>query len=270
MLNKIRADLSREIPTDIVDALLSSYEEIKRNYYLGRYEPSELNGGKFTEACYRILECETQGGCHTPIGISVNNIVGKLRDFERTPVAKAVESFRTTIPRTLIAVYNVRNKRGVCHLGGDVNPNFADSTLLVSCCDWVMAELIRIHYHCTLHEAQGMVDALVQRPLSLVYELLGTTRVLLPSLSYKNQVLILLAQVHPKSLRDTDLFRSVEHSNASVFRSSVLSSLHHDRLIEYNSDKRECAILPTGLKFVEDSYADWSNKLEGNSNGFRR
>ncbi len=260
MLNKIRADFSTRFSSVLVDALLSSYEEIKQNYFLGKYEPSELNGGKFTEACYRMLESETQRGSYTPIGTAISDIIGKLRNLEQLPTAGALESFRITIPRTLVVVYNIRNKRGVGHLGGDVNPNYADSTLLVTCCDWVMAELVRIYYSCTLDEAQGIVDTLVQRPLSLVYEITGVRRVLLPSLSHRNQVLLLLAHSHPIPIPEMDLIRSIEPSNPTVFRSTVLTALHRERFIEYsgNGKSGSCAISPTGLKVVEDNYEDWS------------
>ena len=192
-ISKVSKDLKSRLPSELVDALLVSYDEIKQNYFLERHGPSELNGGKFCEACVRIIQHETDNGNYIPIGTSVRNMIGVLRDFERIPTNQATESYRIHIPRVLITMYNIRNKRGVGHLGGDVNPNFADSTLLATCADWVMAELFRIYYQCTLDEAQSIVDSLVQRKLVLVYDIEDVKRVLLSTMSHKNQTLVLLA-----------------------------------------------------------------------------
>lgn len=260
MLQKVRIDLQARLPSELVDALLSSYEEIKQNFYLGKHEPSELNGGKFVEACIRILQYETNSGKYTAIGISIWNLIGMLRDFEQIPSANARESFRIHLPRTLLAMYNVRNKRGVGHLGGDVNPNRVDASLLVACADWVMAELFRIYYQCSLEKAQTVVDALVQRPLSLVFELENTKRVLLPRLSYKNKTLLLLASEFPDKVSESDLLAWIETKDKPRYRRRILRTLHSERMIEYE-EPNWCKILPPGLRYVDAQYLHWISKL---------
>lgn len=260
MLQKVRTDLQSRLPLELVDALLSSYEELKQNFYLGKHEPSELNAGKFVEACFRILQYETNAGNYTPVGAQIRNLIGKLRDFEQIPTASAIDSFRIHIPRTLVATYNIRNKRGVGHLGGDVNPNRADASLLVACAGWVMAELFRIYYQCSLEEAQVVVDALVQRRLALVHELEDTKRVLLPRLSYKDQTLLLLASQSPDRVSETDLLDWIEPKDKSSYRRRILRTLHSERMIEYE-EPNWCRILPTGLRYIETQYIHWLSKL---------
>lgn len=259
-INRVSSDLQSILPTELVEALLTSYEEIKQNFYLERHEPSELNGGKFCEACVRIIQHQTNSGTYTPLGTPIRNMIGQLRGFEQIPAISANESYRIHIPRVLVAVYNIRNRRGVGHLGGDVNPNRADSTLLATCADWVMAELFRIHYQCSLDEAQSIVDSLIQRRLTLVHEIEDVKRVLLPTLSHKNQTLTLLASDHPNSVSVDDLLSWIEPSNKSRYRNGVLRSLHTERLIEYN-ESGWCVILPTGLNYVETRYSAWLSKL---------
>lgn len=260
MLQKVKADLQSRLPLELVDVLLLSYEKIKQNFYLGKHEPSELNGGKFVEACFRILQHETNAGNYTLVGTQISNLIGKLRDFEQIPTASAIDSFRIHIPRTLVAMYNIRNKRGVGHLGGDVNPNRADASLLVACADWVMAELLRIYYQCSLEEAQMVVDTLVQRRLALVHELEDTKRVLLPSLSYKDQTLLLLASQDPDRVSEIDLLDWIEPKDRSSYRRRILRTLHSERMIEYE-EPNWCRILATGLRYVETQYIHWLSKL---------
>jgi len=260
MLQRVATDLKSQLPAELVDALLTSYDEIKQNFFLGRHEPSELNGGKFCEACIRILQHQTDRRNYTPLGVQIPDVIGKLRNFESIPSAAANESYRIHIPRALLAMYNIRNKRGVGHLGGDVNPNIADASFLVACADWVMAELFRIHYQCSLDEAQRIVNSLVQRRLNLVHELEKVKRVLLPSLSHRDQTLLLLASAYPEKVSDRNLIAWIEPANLARYRNGVLRLLHSKRLIEYE-ETGLCAILPPGLKYVESQYPVWLIKL---------
>jgi hypothetical protein len=260
MIQQIATDLKSKLPSELVDALLASYEEIKQNFFLAKHGPSELNGGKFCEACVRILQHQTDSGKFTPLGVQISDMIGKLRDFEKLPSNVANDSYRIHIPRALVTMYNIRNKRGVGHLGGDVNPNRADASLLVACADWVLAEIFRIHYQCSLEEAQGVVDSLVQRRLVLVHESEQVKRVLLPSLSYKDQTLLLLASAYPEKVSEEDLTNWIEPSDKSQYRRRVLRALHSERLIEYK-ESSWCVILPTGLNYVESQYPMWLAKL---------
>jgi hypothetical protein len=261
MIQQVATDLASRLPVELVNALLSSYEEVKQNYFLGKHEPSELNGGKFCEACVRILQLETGAGVYTPLGVSISNMLGELRDFEKLPQTAANESYRIHIPRVLIAIYNIRNKRGVGHLGGDINPNVVDATIIASCADWVMAELFRIHYQCTLDEAQQIANSLVQRRLVLVYEFEQIRRVLLPSLSHSDQTLLILASLYPEKASEENLLIWIEPANQSRYKSSILSNLHAERLIEYDERAKWCVILPTGLKYVTSRYPTWLAQL---------
>lgn len=261
MLGRVAVDLKTKLPDELVDALLTSYQEIKRNFFLGRHEPSELNGGKFCEVCFRILEHETSEGTYTPFGVHIPDIIGRLRSFENIPSSSANESYRIHIPRVLVSMYNIRNKRGVGHIGGDVNPNRTDSTYLVASADWAMAELFRVHYQCSLDEAQEIVHSIVQRPLALVHELEEAKRVLLPHLTHRDQTLLLLASEFPKRVSVSDLIEWIEPANKSRYRNSVLQKLHSERLIEFK-DLDWCVILPPGLNYVETHYPTWRSQLE--------
>jgi hypothetical protein len=96
-----------------------------------------------------------------------------------------------------------------------------------------MAELVRIFHRVTTEEAQDTVDALVERKSPLIWEIGPIKRVLVPKMSSKDQVLVLL---HHSTgwVSAADLLSWVEYSNASTFRSKVLQPLHKDRLIEFD------------------------------------
>ena len=258
MITKIRSDLKQKYPNELVDAFVDSYVEIKEQFYLEKHEPSELNGGKFVEACVRVLELELTGQ-FTPIGTSIKNMVLLLRKFETAPTSHH-DSFRLHVPRTLLTIYNIRNRRGVGHLGGDVNPNIADATLIAACADWVMAEIYRMFYTSTLEKAQTVVTQLVKRKISLVHDVGQAKRVLAAFLNFKDQTLLFLTSLYPESTLDKNLLYQLEYSNLSAYKIRILKPLHKARMINY-SDEGDCVILPPGLKYVEDRYQKWLLKL---------
>jgi hypothetical protein len=161
-------------------------------------------------------------------------------------------SLRILIPRLLPVLYEIRNNRGVGHVGGDVDPNFMDATAVFSMSSWVLAELVRIFHGASIDEAQASVDALVERKIPVIWDTGTVRRILDTTLSASNQTLLLLYQ-SVSWIAEKDLMSSIEYSNPSVYRAKVLNKLHRDRMIEYDKVKKQAKISPKGSKHVEET-----------------
>ena len=59
------------IPDVLVDALQEEFQKLHTQYFLGSWEPSQMNGGRFAEAVLRIVEYKNSNG-FTPIGTQIN------------------------------------------------------------------------------------------------------------------------------------------------------------------------------------------------------
>ena len=68
----------------LVDELLDAYEEAKRNYYLGGLRLSEVEGGRFAEAAFRMLQQETTGK-FTPLGRQLPRTDQLIAVLEKLP-----------------------------------------------------------------------------------------------------------------------------------------------------------------------------------------
>jgi hypothetical protein len=241
------------VPTVLRDPLLNVYREIAANYVEHRWEPSELNGGKFCEVVYLIAEGALKG-TFAPTLTKPKNMVQACRSLEGLPANRALtgdHSLRILIPRLLPVLYDIRNNRGVGHVGGDVDPNFLDATAVYAMASWILAELIRVFHGITTKEAQETVDALIERKLTLIWEVEETKRVLDTTMTNRDQTLLLLYQ-RPAWVAEKKLLQWIEYSNASVFRKTILRKLHSDRLIEYDEGNGRARISPLGAKDVED------------------
>jgi hypothetical protein len=239
------------VPDGLRDPLLAALNEIATNFAAHKWEPSELNGGKLCEIAYTILRGHVDGKWAAMPG-KPRDFVTACREFEKA--TNYPQSVRITTPRLLMALYEIRNNRGVGHAGSDVDPNHMDATFVLAGAKWVVAELVRLFHDVSTTEASAIVDALVERVIPSVWTI-GTTRRVLPSgLSMKDETLLLL--YGPAGwVSEADLILSVEHSNVYVYRRDVLVKAHKDRLIEYDDAGRRAHITPRGIDYVEKQLA---------------
>ena len=244
----LEAELLWLLPESLRNELLSAYAEIVRNYRERRWEPSELNGGKLCEVVYSILKGHAAGS-YPKRSTKPSNMVDACRRLENE-TSSIPRSIRIQIPRMLMALYEVRNNRGVGHVGGDVDPNHMDATCVVEMSKWLMSELVRLFHNVSTEAASAAVSALVERTLPTVWEVGNNLRVLDPKMSMRDRTLILL--YHRRgAVRETDLCQWVEHSNAAVYRRDVLRKAHRSKLLEYDAAAGTVEISPVGIDYVE-------------------
>lgn len=238
-----------EVPKPIVNNIEKHYTIIKTMYSRGIFESSELNGAKFCESVYRLLEWKTKGN-YTQFGRNIPQFAEKCREFIKC--LGFDESIRFHIPNALIAIHDIRNKRGVGHAAGEVDANHMDAQFIISASDWILAELVRLFYknNITTDEAQEIIETIITKKIPLVWCIFGVKRVLKKSLPAKQKTLVLLYS-EAKGIAENTLFEWVEHSNAAVYRRDVLNQLHKEGLIEYNKKLKKIIISPTGNQFVE-------------------
>jgi hypothetical protein len=242
------------LPSGLRDPLVECFNEIATNFAQRRWEPAELNGGKFCEIVYTILEGVISGR-YPRKPAKPANMLDACRSLERSPPdASRVgdRSLRILIPRLLPVLYEIRSNRGVGHVGGDVNPNYQDAVAVYQMASWVMAELVRVFHQIPIGEAQETVDALVERKHPIVWHSGDIRRVLDPTLSKSDQSLILLycssGWTDEKAVAEW-----VEYSTLTLYRNRVIIPLHDKRLLEYNKKLRQVRLTPLGINYVEDS-----------------
>ena len=247
------ANIFSGIPASLRDPLLASFREIARNYAEHRWEPAELNGGKFSEVVYSILSGSVSGTFPASPSKPAN-MVQACRDLEALPAnsgRSGDRSLRILIPRVLPALYEIRNNRGVGHVGGDVDPNFLDATAVYGMSSWILAELVRIFHAVSTKDAQETVDAVIERKHPLIWEFEGMRRVLAPKMGKGDQALLLL-HAKPAWVAEKDLLAWVGYSNSKVFRDEILKPFHKSRLVEYDEEQHRVRISPLGIKDVEE------------------
>lgn len=192
MRSVIQSQLASALPPQLVDELLEAHAQAKKNLYLGGLRLSEVEGGRFCEAAFRLLEQITQGG-FTPLGTQLNTDK-TIQKLENLPKGSQPDAVRIHIPRALRLVYDIRNKRDAAHLGDGIDPNLQDATLVTSVLDWVLAEFIRLYHNVTADVAQQLVSQIVTRAVPVVQDFNGFLKILKPNLAVSDHCLVLLYQ----------------------------------------------------------------------------
>jgi hypothetical protein len=241
------------IPSGLREPLLAEYSSIVSHYLERKWQPSELSGGLFSEIVFSILDGYGKGN-YPAKPAKPKDFVAACKALEQH--VKSPRSFRILIPRVLVAIYEVRNNRNVGHVGGDVDPNEMDASLVLNSTTWVMAELIRVMHQLSVKDAQQIVNVLVERKTPLVWESGNIKRILVPKLKFPQQVLILLA-VSKGGVKFGDLQRWLEQENTAYLK-KIIQTLHDDRFLEWNQTDDYILLLPPGAIAVESIIRKYS------------
>lgn len=229
--------------------LVAEFAKITRNYREGRWEAAELNGGRLCEIVYTILKAHLDGVPYPDKATKPQRFDQACKALESADKTRYSDSARITIPRVLVGLYNLRNRRGVGHVGGEVSANHMDATLVLHISQWVMAELVRLFHDLDVTDATAVVDGLVDRSVPVLWQVGDVTRVLQPGLSLEDQTLLLLYAEYQGQI-DKQLAKDLEQDRPGNYR-RVLDRLHKKRHIEYDAANGWATISPLGVIEVE-------------------
>lgn len=235
------------IPTGLRTPLLDEFAEIARNFMERRWTSTELSGGRFCEIVYTILDGHARG-VFAAAPSKPANFVAACRQLENN--ANVPRSFQILIPRLLPALYEIRNNRNVGHVGGDVDPDFMDSSAVLSMASWIVAEFVRVFHGVSTQEAQAVVNNLAERRLPLVWKSGDIRRVLNPSMILTDQILLLLGSVAGRVSAD-QVFTWTGYKKRDYFV-RLVRKLHDRRLLEFHEQLGEVELLPPGVEYVSE------------------
>ncbi len=238
------------VPSAFRSRLTGAYVDLKKNFVEARYEGAGLAAGKLCEITLRLLQQKVHG-TFTPFGTKINNYADECRRLITAPSTSGNESERIVLPRALVFLYTMRSKRGIGHIGGDVDANSIDIATIARISDWIVSELIRIYHGLSLEEAQDIVDGISVRQLPTIWEVAGKKRVLKDGLEAKDQSLLLLYSSKDSSVLIEDLCGWVEYSNPRMFKSAVIRKLHKKRFLEFDEETESITLSPKGADYVE-------------------
>jgi len=238
------------VPNKFRSRLITTYFDLKRNWVESRHEAAGLSAGKFCEVVLRLLQ-NTVHGTHADFGTKIENFADECRKLITASSTAGNESERVVLPRALVFLYTMRNKRGIGHVGGDVDANAIDIAAMAKTADWIVCELIRINHGMSIEEAQDIVDGISVRQLPTIWEVAGKKRVLKEGLKVRDQALLLLYSSQGSAVLVEDLCEWIEYSNFHKFKNVIIQELHKQRFLEFDRETDSVVLSPKGVEHVE-------------------
>jgi len=210
---------------------------------MSRWETSQLDGGRFSEAVLRLIEFKNTGH-FTSLGRQIKRevIINSVKHNTSIP-----DSLRLQIPNLVALIMDFRNSRNVGHLG-TIDVNEMDSTFVIQSVNWIMAELVRIEGQTSPDEAQEAIKKIIERKIPIVEEIGGRLKVLNPKLTVREQILVICYQKYSGFIEDKNLFEWVEEKNKTRFK-KYLILLDKEKLVDYYNKK--ICLTKLGLVWVE-------------------
>jgi hypothetical protein len=240
----IENDLKKSFDDKLIDELLAAYQEAKRNFYFGGLRLSAVEGGRFCEAVFRMIEKVTTG-TFTPLGTQLNS----EKIISAAAQSNASDAIRFHIPRALRVVYDIRNKRDVAHLADGIDPNEQDATFVAATLDWILAELVRLYHGVSAEQAQRIISDLVARRAPAVQDFNGFLKILRQDLQASDRIPLLLYERGARGATFEELSNWIHPKMRSNLR-RTLNRLEHDRA-EVHSVGDTFQITRSGILAVE-------------------
>ncbi|MDO8451258.1 MAG: hypothetical protein Q7S76_00125 [bacterium] len=231
------------LPADLVTALQTEFQKLHQQYFLGKWESAQLDGGRFGEAVLRIVQ-HKDTGTYTAIGTKLNrkSIVGSIVKNTALP-----ESLRLQIPILAELVMDFRNNRNSGHLG-TIEVNEMDSAFVLNATNWIVAELIRLETQMSPADAQAEIKKIIERKVPIIEEIGGRLKCLDPKLGAKEKVMVFCYQRYPSAISLDDLVDWTEYKNKGVLRGQ-LEELNRDGRLDFRGDVAQ--LTKKGLLWVE-------------------
>jgi hypothetical protein len=157
------ACLSSELDPVLVKDLLDEYRVIRRNHSIGDYEKALIQAGKFCETVFQILEYITSG-----VASKEPEISEIAKTLERLPKDKFQDSIRIIMPLAARTIYSIRSKRGTAHKRQEISPCHMDSAFVLSTCDWILSELVRLYYTGDQAEIVAIISSLGEQEIPVI------------------------------------------------------------------------------------------------------
>ena len=247
----ITNQLKQRFPDILVDNLVESYLEMKSFFFKNEFRETALHGGRFSEIFIRLIEFITTNS-FTPLSNRLptfHDLVVSFANYQRNMFH---DSIRIDIPRALDVIYNVRNKRNVGHVSGDLDENKSDAILSLYLCSWCLVELLRIYYSGTHEEAQELVDKLMKLNIPIIQDFDGFLKILDTELSVADKIMSVAIYKNVEGFKDKDLYEWLSIHDKSYINKVLKNLIDKKAFLHYNKIQDTIYITLKGTKYVSE------------------
>lgn len=232
LLSELSPPLDHLLCTQLLDEFISS----ERRFIQRDWEPSQLDGGQFSEIAARIFYHVDSGTLNRskPFDECAKYIENDQANHAMVPRYDCLH-----LIRVLRTIYKFRSQRGAVHISPTYQPNHMDSKLVIECVRWVMNETLRIFWRGDREAVAKAIRELLQFDVPAVGIFGDNILVQRTDLSPEEEVLLLLHYAGETGFSRTEVGDAAMCSPASVTRSlQKLTDTSYRQAIQVNGKYR--------------------------------
>lgn len=248
MVNQISPPLNNLLATQLVDEFTSA----ERRFIQRDWEPTELDGGHFSEILARILYHVDSG--NLSLDRQFNDCLGYI---ENNTVTHAITPRQDALhlARVLRTIYKFRNQRGVAHVSSTYKANHMDAKFLIETVRWCMNETLRIFWQGDREKVAKAIRELLQFEVPCIGKFEDIILVQRTDLTAEEEALLLLHYAGESGFSRTELGRHSKFSPPSVTKAlNKLTSPKCLQVVRLNNGHYRLTDL--GSKRIREELAD--------------
>jgi len=240
--------VSPPLDGELVALLFSEFVDMERNFVLGNWGPTILDGGQFCEVAARIIYHVDSGNLNRRK--ILDSCLKYVEDDNNTnahsfPDKKASRH----LCRAIRVIYKFRSQRGAIHIHPDYTANEMDSTLVVGLSRWIISEILRIFWSKDRDEIAKVIHEITCYKVPSVLVMDGRHLVLRTDCTVAEEMLLLLHNTGEAGMTRQVIGKSVPKAPAAV--SKAIKNLGVARKILCKSNDHY-VLTPKGVKFVRE------------------
>jgi hypothetical protein len=210
-VDEVKTELSKSIDSILVEDLVSSFIELKRDVQTNTLHRTSI--GKFVETIVQVLEYLENGSYS-----SHPNVDSFLKNLESRN-STLNDDLRICLSRVARAAYTLRNKRNIAHKGM-VEANLFDLRFTFSIAQWILTELVR-QYVVNDNVKSSRIVEFIQAPVNQLVEEISGRKIIFGDLSVPEEILTLLYSEYPNHLTQKEIGVSLDRRAPSSISNSL-------------------------------------------------
>lgn len=217
--NDLITELGSVVDPTFAAAIVQSYVEMQQRFLAGDWKPAELDGGRLCEALARALyQLDTGTITHSQLP---KELCEKIEDEKNLRPHNLGLADRTHLCKAVSLVYKFRSARGPVHISPVYTANYMDSMLVLHAGKWLFAEFLRIAWKADQQLVADTIAQIVQLQHTFIHELDGKPLVLIPGISAREEILLLIGNAPENRLSRAALGERATHQKPATLNAAI-------------------------------------------------
>ena len=236
--------ISTSIPLKLLNQLFDEIEDMLKNYQVGNWKYTQLDGGRFCESASRILYYLDSGYLNT--NKSVDNC---LKYIENDSVKHKYINRRSSLhcAKIIRSVYKLRSQRGAVHLSAEFTADKIDSKLILDNCKWLLFEILR-NENINTETLVRLLNELTTLEHPIIFKIGQKILIQRTNLTTEEEILAFLYFKQNDGATRKELLGNIPKDNSGIRKALVNLTLHAKRQIMEDNDK--FIITPNGINRI--------------------